>query len=932
MRLWCGGLLLQWTPRICGRISFLHAVTPIQLLETKLFVPRSRSAVVPRPRLVERIRAGAGGKLTLALAPAGFGKTTLLSEWLSDPSAGERVVGWVSLDPSENEPPLFWAYFVRALQKVHPEFGHEALEQLISPNPPAMEVVVSRLINEISAIDADVVVVLDDYHVIESSAVHEGVALFLDRLPPRMHLVIASRSEPPLPLPRMRARGELTEVRVADLRFTQSETADFFDRVMAIELSPSDRKELERRTEGWIAALKLAALSLAGREDVREFVEGFTGDNRHVADYLVQEVLQGVSERERRFLLDTAMLGRLSGALCDAVTAEPGSQALLDDLERRNLFLIALDDKRMWYRYHHLFADVLQTHASRDDPDRLHAAHARASVWYEQNGARSEAIHHALASEDVDRAASLLELDRPPMDRSYRGQTWLSRVKSIPDAVLNSRPVLIMSYAWALLNGGELDLADARLRDVERWLAFESPEKRNDQMRVVDTKRFESLYVELDSARVYLEQCRGEIPGTVEHARQSLELIPESDLTARATGIALVALAQWGRGALEEAHDTFAIALATMRAAGEILGAIRGTFVLGDLRIEQGRLHEAARIYQRGLEVAREHIDASTAPETDELYLGLSELHRESGDLQKAEELLRSVNASSERAAHGGNRLRWCTAMARVRQAHGDLDGALALLDEAERYQVLSPLPRVRPIAALRARLWLNQRRLDDAIDWVRTRGLSTNDDLTYLREFEHVTLARVLIVQCGQDKTALRDVVTFLERLTAAASTGGRIGTAIETLILRALCLEALGDVPAAQTCLGEALVRAEPEGYLRIFVDEGSPLQDLLQQALANGIGGEYGRRVLASFEKPAPVAATHIRTPIGDTGESLTVREVEILRLIADGLRNQQIADQLFISPATVKRHIANAYGKLGVRHRTEALLRARSLHLL
>jgi LuxR family maltose regulon positive regulatory protein len=753
-----------------------------------------------------------------------------------------------------------------------------------------------------------------------------------------MHLVLASRSDPLLPLSRLRARGELTELRAAELRFTTDEASAFLNQVMALDLPAAEMATLERRTEGWIAGLKLAALSLMGREDVRGFVESFSGDHRYVADYLVEEVLQTQPERIRRFLLDTAILERLSGELCDAVTGESGSQPLLEDLERRNLFVVPLDDRREWYRYHHLFADVLQALSLREDPERARALHGRASAWYERHGSTADAVRHAFSAGDPERAAGLLERSWPAMDRSHQAGRWLGRVRALPDALVRARPVLGMGYAWALLNAGELEAAEARLREVEGWLdASEEPGKRPEaaagEMVVVDGERFRSLPVELASARVYLAQARGDVPGTAEHARRLLDLIPEGEHARRATGIALLGLAQWGSGELEAAYATFAEALAGMRRAGDTLSAIRGTFVLGDIREAQGRLREAELIYERGLRSATEEAGPAV-PETDELYLGLSEVYRERGELDAAAACLLAVTELAGRAEHAGNRQRWCTAMARVREARGELDGALELLREAEGTEVRNPLPRVRPIAAMKARIRIAQGRVAEAVGWVRARGLTVEDGLSYIREFEHLTLARVLIARHATDGggRSLHEAVSLLARLEAAAVAGGRAGSVIEALMLQALARQALADVPGALDPLARALALAEPEGYLRLFVDEGDRMRDLLRHAAEAGIAGPYTRRLLAALDAPAQLAAPPGQLPPAGSTPLLTARELVILRLIAAGLRNQEIARQLYISPATVKRHIANAYLKLGVSHRTEALVRANELKLL
>ncbi len=909
------------TPRPAGDLPG-DAGAPAGLLETKLYAPRARAGHVARPRLVERLRQGEARRLTLVVAPAGFGKTTLLAGWLADASRAGRPTAWVSLDASENEPALFWAYAVAALRKLHPAVGARALALLHAPQPPAIASVLTALINDVAALDDDCVLVLDDYHVIEAAAVHEGVAFLLEHLPPRMHLVLAGRAEPPLPLARLRARGELAELRAADLRFTLDEASAFLNRVMALGLSAVDTATLERRTEGWIAGLKLAALSMQGRTDVRGFVDAFSGDDRHVADFLVDEVLDAEPPHVRRVLRGTALLDRMSGPRCDAVTGARGSQALLEQLERRSLFVVPLDDRREWYRYHHLFAEVLQAHAAREDPERVRDLHRRASAWHARAGALADAVRHALAAGDAERAAELLEGAWPEKDRSYESARWLGWVQALPDAVVRARPLLGMGYAWGLLNRGALEAAEPRLRDVERWLAA-TPAG-------ADDARTRALPFEVASARVYLAQARGDVPGTVEHARRALDLVPADDHAARATGTALLALAHWAGGALDAAHATFSDALALMRAGGHPLSAVRGTFVLGDIRATQGRLREAAEVYARGLRLAAEQQAGPAAPETDELHLGLSELHREWGDLDAAVARLQAVTTSAERSAHAGNRQRWCTAMARVREARGDLAGALALLDEAETHEVRTPLPRVRPIAALRARVRIAQGRLDEAADWARERRLSADDDLDFLREFEHVTLARLLVAR------APHDAVRLLERLRAAAAAGGRTGTVIEALVLESLARQALGDARGALAPLARALELAEPEGWLRVFVDEGRPMRDLLRVATSRGVAVEHARRVLAAFEAPVPAVAPPVAPPVVLPGagpvQALTARELEILRLIAAGLRNGEIAARLAISPATVKRHVANTFGKLDARHRTEALARAKELRVL
>jgi LuxR family maltose regulon positive regulatory protein len=852
------------------------------LLETKFYVPRARFDVVPRPRLSDAISRGAERKLTIVVAPAGFGKTTLVAAWLAGAANGQFA--WLSLDASDNNPTLFWTYLIAAVQKVHPSAGIEAIAHLRSSDPPPIESVLTTVINEIDSIDSDFTLVLDDYHVIDADAIHAAMTFLLDRLPRRMRVVIASRSLPPLALSRLRARGELAELASADLRFTLDEASAFL-RSMSLDLSAGDTAKLEQRTEGWIAGLKLAALSMKARTDVRGFVDAFSGDSRHIADYLVEEVLQSESESVRRFLLRTSILERLSASLCEALTGEGNGQAILEDLERRSLFVVPLDDRREWYRYHHLFADVLRRQLSAQDPDGPRVFHHRASVWHEANGSRADAIRHALAADDLERAAGILEGEWPNKDRSFESRQWLDQVKKLPDAVVRVRPVLSMGYAWGLLNSGELEAAETWLRIAELWLepsvADDSASSR--RMVVTDEKRFQSLRAELAAARVYLTQSAGGIPGTLEHAQRALELTPPGDEIARASGTALVALALWGRGDLHAAHRTFSEALAIMKSCGHELDAVRGVFVLGDIRVAQGRLRDAASIYEQGLRLANSGT-FSAPPETDELNLGLSELHLEWNDISGAIGFLDTIEASRPKTSHIGNRQRWCTAMANVRVAQGNLDGALAFLDEAESHERRDPIPRVRPIPAIKARIRIAQGRLDDAGAWATQANVSVDGELSYLREFEHITLARMLIARSSSsgDQRSLHDAARLLERLHIAAQTGGRIGSVIEISVLEAVTQHALGNLRGALDALGGALGLAEPDGYLRTFLDQGIRVRDLLRHSIARGLSHAYARTVLAAFDGPRqPVAPVAPATTNGasDAAE-LTTRELEIL----------------------------------------------------
>ena len=909
------------------------------LLETKLYAPAWRPGLVSRPRLSGRLTRGAASKLTLVSAPAGFGKSTLLAEWLAAVPAGARSAAWLSLDPGDNHPTAFWAYLIAALRTAAPGVGAGALALLRSPQPPPIETVLAPLLNELGAVAHDVVLVLDDYHVVDAREIQDGMAFLLDHLPPRLHLVLAGRADPALPLARLRARGELVEVRAADLRFTPEEAAAYLNDTMGLALTARDVAALEGRTEGWIAALQLAALSLRGRDDAAGFVAGFAGDDRYIVDYLVEEVLQRQPERVRSFLLQTAVLDRLSGPLCDAVTGQDGGKPMLEALDRGNLFVVPLDDRRRWYRYHHLFADVLRARLADELPDRVPALHRRASAWYEQHGEASEAIRHALAAGDSPRAADLVELAAPAMFRSWQEATLLGWLRALPDELLRSRPVLSNAYAGVLLTSGQLEGVEARLRDAERWLEApagrgERPDARAAGMVVVDEAEFRRLPGVVAMYRAGQALVLGRVADTVRYASRVLDLAPEDDHLRRGGASALLGLASWTVGDLEVADRAYAAAMAGMQRVGHVSDALGCALALADIRIARGRLHAATRTFEQALRLGTEQTEqgAPVLRGTADMHVGLSELHRERDDLQAATQHLLWSQELGEHTGLPQNRYRWRVAMARIREAQGDPDGALALLREAERLYVGDFSPNVRPVAASMARVWVAQGRVGDALDWARERGLSAGDDLSYLREFEHVTLARVLLARqqhYGANGThaSLLEAVGLLERLRRAADEGERTGSVIEILVLQALAHQARGDLRAALAPLERALTLAEPEAYVRMFVGEGRPMAALLEQALKRGVVPAYVQHLLAAFGRAAD------RTPAEQhLVEPLSARELDVLRLLATDLDGPGISRELVVSLSTVRTHTRNIYAKLGVNDRRAAVRRAAELELL
>jgi len=900
-----------------------------------------------RPRLIAQLNEGLHRKLTLIAAPAGFGKTTLLSEWRV---LCGRPVAWLSLDEADNEPIRFLSYIVAALQTVAPSIGAGLVAVLESPQPPPTAVILTALLNDITTLPDQFVLVLDDYHVVEAGgplgAVDQVLNYLVEHLPSQMHLVIATREDPPLPLARLRARDHLTELRATDLRVTSAEAATFLTQVMGLNLSVQDVATLEDRTEGWIAGLQLAALSMQGHQDISGFIQSFAGDHRYILDYLVEEVLQRQPAPVRSFLLQTAILDRLHGPLCDAVTGQEGGSARLDALQRGNFFVVSLDDTRQWYRYHHLFADVLAAHLRAEQPDLVSTLHRRASAWYAQQGSIADAIRHALVAADFARAADLVELAMPLMRQSRQEATLLGWLKALPDEVFSRRPVLSAVYAGTLLQSGQLEGIEARLRDAERWLETSAEMgEQPPEMVVVDEEEFRRLPGWIAIYRAGHALVRGDVHDTLPYAQQALDFLPEADYLGRGAAAALLGLAYWTRGDLEAAYWTYVEGMASVQRAGFLSDVIGGAIARADIRIAQGHLRQAMRTYEQALQLATEQSPGGARPVlrgTADMYVGMSELYRERNDLNAARQHLLRSQELGEHIGFPQNPYRWRVAMARLKEAEGDLDGAIELLQEAEHLYMSDFYPNVRPVAALKTRVWVAQGRLDEALGWARDQGLSAHDDLSYLREFDHITLARVLLGRNQRDHAAhaLAEATSLLERLLNAAEAGGRVGRAIEILVLQALAHHAQGNIAAALMPLERALTLAEPEGYVRIFVDEGPPMAQLLRAAAAPighlRIMPTYAGKLLAALGAEPLVSAGQVSHPTFPTLppliEPLSDRELEVLRLFKTELSGPEIARELVIALSTVRTHTKGIYSKLNVNSRRAAVKRATELNLI
>jgi LuxR family maltose regulon positive regulatory protein len=915
------------------------------ILAAKLYIPPLPPKIISRPRLIKQLIDGLslGHKLTLISAPAGFGKSTLVSEWIA--SCG-RPVAWLSLDESDNDLARFLVYLIHALQRISPNLGAGILETLQSPQTPPIESILTALLNEIAVIPSDpskgsgqsCILVLDDYHLVDAKSVDGALTFLLEHLPAQLHLVITSREDPALPLSRLRARRQLTELRAADLRFTPSEAAEFLNQVMGLHLSAEDLAVLEDRTEGWIAGLQLAALSMLGHQDVHEFIQAFAGDHRYIVDYLIEEVLQNQPESVRSFLLRTAILERLNGSLCDAVTDQPGGKFRLETLQRGNFFLIPLDDTRHWYRYHHLFADVLRMHLIAEQPEQVRVLHRRASQWFEQNGSAADAIRHALAGGDFERAAGLIELASPAMHRNRQEATVLAWLKALPRELFKNRPVLSILDVAALMSNGTTEGVEERLRDAERWLdMIEDRHERPAEMIVVNEEEFQRLPGAIAMYHAGLALARGDVPETARYARQVLDIVPEHDHLGRGSASALLGLALWTRGDLDAAHRSFADGMSQLQMAGNIADAVGGVRALADIRITQGRLGDAMHTYEMALQLARQN-GTPTLRGTADMYVGMSELEREHNDLQAAAQFLLQSQEQGEHTGFPQHPYRWRVAMARLREAQGDLDGTLDLLDEAEPLYASDFFPNVRPVAALRARVWIAQGKLDKALDWAREHSLSAGDNLSYLREFEHITLARILLAQYKSDhsESALREAIGLLERLLRAAEEGERKRSAIEILALQALAYHLQGEIPVALTSLERALTRAEPEGYVRMFLDEGASMEQLLREAAGRGILPGYTGRLLSAFDAEGQTSADQsalLKIPVSQPLiDPLSQRELDILRLFKTELSGPEIAQELVVALSTVRTHAKSIYSKLNVNSRRAAVKRAMELGLI
>ncbi|MGV1037032.1 MAG: LuxR C-terminal-related transcriptional regulator [Candidatus Nanopelagicales bacterium] len=887
-------------------------------------------------------------RLVLIAAPAGFGKTTLLSQWLAPEveNADEQPVrvAWVSLDSGDSDVRQFLTDLIASVSRCADGVGEDALVLLDSARTLLTEDILASLLNDLDGVDGRTVLALDDYHLADSPAVHEAVTFLLDHLPPRITVAITTRADPPLPVARLRSRGELVEVRAADLRFTQDEADVFLNKVMDLDLDPARVAALEARTEGWAAGLQLAALSArahanAGTPDaLDDFVDAFSGSHRFVLDYLVEEVLANQTEEMRRFLIATSVLDQMTGELCDLLTGRKDGGQSLEALDRGNVFVVTLDERRQWYRYHHLFADALRARLMSEAPGRVGGLHAAASRWYSGHGMLADAFTHARASGDAERTADLVELGLSDLRKRRQDQTLLDRLAVLPEEIVRVRPLLATGVAWSRLVQGELagceewlDSAEAGLATGVAPIAWSTGGPSSDLRQGRDYE-LRMLPTTIAVYRASVAQARGDIDGTIAHARRAQALADPRDHLARGAAAGFLGLAAWAAGDLLTAVDTFGDAVKQLHAAGSVADELGASVVLASMSLALGRPDEARLIYEQSLRTAERH-SGSALSVTGDLHVGLADVLREEGEVEAAAQHLNEARELGDVASLPENRYRWYAAMAGLLTVEGDLDGADQMFDKAEQLYLPGFFPDVRPIAAARARVWIAQGRLEEARGWAEQHRAKGADPGGYLDEYNQLTLARLLIAEhrtVSRGGSGFVDQALFLLNQLVAPVRDARTSSLVEAGIVRALAHSAAGNLDDALVDIRTAITQGVPAGYRRLFLDEGAPMTDLLHALLASsdrGSEADLARRLLAaSTLRPGAAAASSVHH------DALSERELDVLRLLATDLAGPEIARQLFISVNTLRTHTKRIFTKLGVNTRRAAVSRARELELL
>ncbi len=901
------------------------------LLRTKFYIPPLQSGIVHRPRLIQKINEGLARKITLISAPVGFGKSTLLSEWIP---TSRRPVAWLSLEEADNDPIRFWAYFQAALQTLQQDLTNEAQAIFHSEGQPFeqahIESFITLLVNYLSDHPQELALVLDDYHQIHNQVIHNGIAFLIDHLPPNMHIVLTSRADPPLPLPRLRARGQMNELRGEDLRFTAEEAVIFLNQVQLLDLSLDQILALEARTEGWIAGLQLAAISMQKGGDKQGFIQSFTGSHRFVLDYLVDEVLSRQSEEEQTYLLDTSILEHFTGELCNAITGREDGQGMLEKLEQANLFLIPLDDERRWYRYHHLFADLLRRRLHELQPGRINSLHQRACEWFESEGLLPEAIDHALAMSDFERAARLIENAAEQQRQMGQITTLAGWMNALPVPIRRNFPALCLAYARALADSSQNIPITELIEDVEAGLAAE---------KWKEDPRFPSLKGQIAALRAYLAMIENRFEDSIQLSRQARELLDQGE----AHWLIFVSLNLAGAYRFSDdqasSGQTYLEASELSQRVGDRMSALQALGLRGEVLEAQGHLREADRQFRQVLELAREY-EIPTTPVTGYALTGLGRIWCEWNDLDTAERFVLEGIENGKKAAFQDVLLRGYLVLARIRQARGDFDEALAALDLTEPVARRIGMAEIENwVNAYRCQVWLARGEIKAAVNWASSlKGTLYDSKYPSMA----VVLAKVQLALGRPD-----EAYALLEHALASTQAVGRMGNAIQILVNIAIVQRSKGETDNALSTLWEALNLAAPEGYIRAFIEEGETMRSMLSVSLSQGerplqpalpgkpaLNTVYARTLLDILTK------TSVRQPVAShtvpawkvLPEPLSDREVEVLRLMAAGLSNRDIADKDIVSINTVKTQVKSIYGKLGTHTRAEAISAARKLGLV
>ncbi|MEO8356659.1 MAG: LuxR C-terminal-related transcriptional regulator [Chloroflexota bacterium] len=884
-----------------------------RLLETKFHIPARRTGDVPRPRLLEILQAGLSEnrKLTLASAPAGYGKTTLITDWIHS-LTDDYHLAWLSLDEGDNETTRFLGYWISTFRRMDETLGQDAesmsgMAQILSPTA-----ILDALINELVRLETPMVVVLDDYHVITNPAVHELLDYFIEHQPAHVHLVMTTREDPPLPLARMRTRRLMTEIRAHHLRFTVEEACHFFNQTMRLNLEMESVNTLEERTEGWATGLQLAAMALQNLPNQQDFIQTFRGSHRYILDYLAEEVLRQQEEEIRNFLLQTAVLEKFNAALCNAVTGRSDSQNLLARLEQANLFLIPLDNERIWYRYHHLFAEYLRTGLTKSEQQLLQE---KASHWYEENDLVFEAVKYAFLSANLEMAADVIERVLQNVSAWSGGAitTVVGWVDALPVQLLRSRPVLCLhaSRAWYL--AGRIELSEKYLDQAEQSL-------RTLQISDLQTGKLLTISAVF---RASIAALRGDLHIAIERATYALHQLADEERLARARAGESLALAYELSGDLGKASHTYIQASDLAHSIGLSFMTVISRCEAALVQIVQGRLRLAKQTVQQAMQLAGE----KQIPPLGFAWFVLAEIAWEQNELDSTEKYLTDGMKLSRQGLLIDDLRLELLSLARLKKSTGNLAAAMSAIEQADSMCQSFEVPRLVDLsAAHRVRIQLANGMLDRANEWSRQyQDLRHSRQLEYTTEYEDLTLARVHLAN-GEHQQAPRVLTPLLEQ----AEVTGRIRTCIEATILLSLSARAQNKTTIALEWLVKALTFAEPEGFLRLFLDEGSLIAELLPKA--RHAAPRFVDQLLQAFSNQAPDATHKVLHPANNKLiNPLSEQELRVLKLIVMGKSNQEIASELVISVGTAKWHVHNILQKLGVSNRPQAIARIRELEL-